>query len=60
MHQIRRITGTLQVENLLYLGLKLLSVTWSKKLVDYLNNIEITWTTLCGLQKLGNAINDAA
>ena len=60
MHQIQRITGTLQVENLLYLGLKLLLVTWSKKLVDYLNNIEITWTTLCGLQKLGNAINDAA
>ena len=33
----------------LYHGLKLHSVTWSKKLVDHLYNIGITWTTLCGM-----------
>ena len=33
----------------LYHGLKLHSETWSKKLVDHLYNIGITWTTLCGM-----------
>ena len=41
--KIHRITGTHQEPPLpLYLCLKLQLVTWSKKLVDHLNNIEIS------------------